>query len=1071
MAPMCALALHGAAWAQATDTISTSTTANVSTATAVNGGPADIDIASGGSVNPGAGAAVTLNSNNNVSVEGSIGMNNVNNAVGIEVAPGTWTGSINNTGSISIGESFSASSNKDGYSYEPYAQGSGRYGIYTQGTLNGSITAGTITVQGNNSYGVYIGSGLGSGGSLGIGGGVSLTGDTGAAVYTAGEITGSTYITSTVSAKGQSVGVQTTGPIDGQLTVYSSITSTAYASTTRPTTSTLLSEVQATPSQVEQGGSALIVQGSVGGGIFLGAPPQGTASGSTADLDGDGIQDGSEGTAVIETYGQAPAMVIGGGTGPITIGEYGSANANGFGSGDNNFGLIVEGEIIGAGIYDNVSATGLDIGSGGVTINGGIRIAEAAVISATSYQNNANAMILEGGANVPLIQNEGSINATVAASTGAFSATGVLIKSGAVVPNFTNIGYVTANVTGDQASAYGIVDQSGSVTHFTNQGEISTSITATNVGDTTTGSTVALNLSNSPNVTFTQNVGGEDGLTESITGDVLLSSTGANIVNLSAGYIDGVLSLGSGSGSQLNISNGAVYAGALSYTGTGLSVNLSNGGVLQDNAPSTIKGPTLSIDGTSKLIFAIDPQLSAGAGTNTFFNVGAATLSNGATIGATFLSAPKGTQTFTLIQASSLTAGTTTLATTSPFLFNTTAQTNAAAGTVTLTVQLKSSAQLGLNKAEASALPAIYASLGQDSGIENALVNASTSASFHSAYQQMLPDSAGDVFQVVTSMSKAVARASVGAAGFDGSGLVGSRGSTDDADDEEDDIGSQGGLWASEYVIGINQDRADNEAYRAVGLGLVGGLDFDGYGADISFASANVVKPHDPGDSIVSIDRLEAGLYATPQFGILHTEARIAGAYLKISDRREFAADVTSGDESTVSTVSRTANGAWNGYDLSARLGASAPFDITRHFFMMPEAHLDVFDVSEGSYDEGGGGQGFDLDVSARHSTETAITAGVVAGMHYGTTFEFKPQLELGWDDAVTGGPGSTTAKFAYGGPSFTVAPNAVSGGAGVVRLRLNGDGEYVHFGLEAGGEFRSDYQNADIRAVFRISY
>ena len=68
-------------------------------------------------------------------------------------------------------------------------------------------------------------------------------------------------------------------------------------------------------------------------------------------------------------------------------------------------------------------------------------------------------------------------------------------------------------------------------------------------------------------------------------------------------------------------------------------------------------------------------------------------------------------------------------------------------------------------------------------------------------------------------------------------------------------------------------------------------------------------------------------------------------------------------------------------------------------------------------------------------------------------------------------GPGVTNAQFAYGGPHFFLPANSVSGGAGVVRLQLNGDGEYVHFAVEAGGQFRSDYQNADVRAVFRISY
>ena len=105
MAPICLWALQGAAHAQ-TLTISTSTSTPVSTATAVSGGPANIDIATGGSVNPtSSGAAITLNSNNTVSVEGSIGFNNVNNAVGIQAAANVQ-GSINSTGSIAVGESF-----------------------------------------------------------------------------------------------------------------------------------------------------------------------------------------------------------------------------------------------------------------------------------------------------------------------------------------------------------------------------------------------------------------------------------------------------------------------------------------------------------------------------------------------------------------------------------------------------------------------------------------------------------------------------------------------------------------------------------------------------------------------------------------------------------------------------------------------------------------------------------------------------------------------------------------------------------------------------------------------------
>lgn len=1061
MAPLFAFALHGAALAQTS--VSTASTTALQTSTAGN-----IDVTSTGSIAPGSGAAITLNSNNTVSVEGGLTFSNANNSVGILATPGV-IGSINVSGTIINSETFVIGTNStDGFIFEPFAAGTGRYGIQTQGAFTGGVTSGVITIQGNNSYGVKIGGGLAGGagvGNLTLNGAISMTGDGNYGAYTAGEITGAVTINGAVASQGQySVGVQTTGKIDGALNLYSTVSSTGYASFTRPS-ATILSTVQATPSQVEQGGSALVVQGSVVGGIFLGAPPPNTASGSTADLDLDGVADGSEGTAVVQTFGAAPAMVVGGAS-AITVGQFGACNGALYGPGNNCFGLINEGVIAGAGVYDSVSATGLDIGGGGagVTISGGIRIANTGSITATAYQSNSTALLMESGASAPLIQNEGIISASVAAAAGAVNATAVQINSGASVPAFTNYGAISAAVVGDSASAYGVVDSSGTIATFKNYGTISTGLTASSPGDTLTGQTVALNLSaNTTGVAFTQDVSANTGVTPSIVGDVRLSQTGPNNVQLLAGSLTGALSLGSGVGSQLNIANGASYIGALTYSGTGIAISVPNG-TLQDNSPTTIRGTSLTVGATSTLVVSLDPQKLSGGGTNSLFNVGAANLANGAKIGVNILSAPAVAQTFTVIQASSLTAGTIASPTTQSFLFNLSTQTNTAAGTVNITVQPKTAAQLGLNKAETAAFPAIYASLGQDTGIQSILVNASNQAGFRAPYQMLLPNSSGDVFQVVTSMSKAVARASIGAAGFGGAG--GAVGTTEDADNEEDYPGSQGGLWASEYLIGLNQKRADNEAYRAVGLGLVGGVDFDGFGADISFASANVSKPSDPGDSIVSINRLEAGLYAVPQFGILHTEARVAAGFLKVSQRRQFAATPTGG-----TAISRTANGSWTGYDFSGRLGASAPFDVSNHFFLMPEAHLDVFSVNEGSYAESGGGNGFDFKVKARNSTQTSVTAGVVAGAHYGSTFVFRPQIEVGWDQVITGGPGATTAQFAYGGPNFTVPANSAAGGAGVVRMQLKGDGEWVHFAVEAGGEFRSDYQNADVRAVFRISY
>jgi hypothetical protein len=40
-----------------------------------------------------------------------------------------------------------------------------------------------------------------------------------------------------------------------------------------------------------------------------------------------------------------------------------------------------------------------------------------------------------------------------------------------------------------------------------------------------------------------------------------------------------------------------------------------------------------------------------------------------------------------------------------------------------------------------------------------------------------------------------------------------------------------------------------------------------------------------------------------------------------------------------------------------------------------------------------------------------------------------------------------------------------------MARLSLKGDGNYVHFSFQGGGEFRNDYHAVDLRAVFRMTY
>jgi hypothetical protein len=1047
-AAMAPLSLIGLNPALAQTTISNSQSAQQSTSSTGN-----LTIASGGTLQPTvSGAAVTINSNNSVNNGGAITTKDVDNVTGI-LAQGGFSGTIGNSGTINMTEGYtpSDSSNSDGIAEAPFAQGSNRYGIRLLGPFTGSvISTGTVSVQGNNSAGIAIDGGLN--GSLVNTGAINIAGDNSIGVRTAGEITGGVQISGTLSAKGlNAIGMQTNGPVDGAMTFYSSVSSTGYASTARTSVTTALQKIQTTATDVQQGGVALQIKGSVLGGIFFGAPPTGTLATTTADLDNDGVIDGVEGTSNVTSYGAAPALQIGAAT-PITIGN--------FGAGQNAYGLVIRGNIGGNGVYDGVSATGIDIGAGGggVNLTGGINIVGS--VGASAYQADATALHLESGAVAQSIQlftgsttgvGLGNLGAAVTTS-GTNTATALVIDQGATVNKLFNFGNITATVTGSKANASAVIDKSGTLNFVENTGNILATLKPTATGETVTGRGIALDLSkNTTGVTLRQELDGA--IAPTITGDVLLGS-GPNTVQLLSGTLQGALSLGSAA-SSLTIDNGATYIGALSYSGSQLAINVGKG-TLQNNATGAIGASTLNVGASGNLIVALDPLNR----TSTVYNVsGAATFASGAKIGATLLSAPTVGQTFTIVRAGSLSVGATdtALLTSLPYLFDGTIRTDLAAKTISLSLNTKTTAAMGMNKAEAAAFPAIYAALAQDPGIQTAIVSATTRDSLISAYDQLLPSSSGDVFQTALNMSKAVSRATSDR--FDLS-----------TQQDDDDAPSTTGMWASEFYSGIDQNKAENNPFHSAALGVIGGIDFGGSGATFAIASANVTRPHSTGDTLNSVSRFEGGLYLAPRWGGFSVDARIGGGFLKMTNRRQFITTIVSGDLSTTSTVSRTALGDWNGYDLTAHLGAGYMAGIGNHFFVQPKVYADVFHTHENAYSERGGGSGYDFVVSGRDATQTSAGASAVAGMRFGSNFVLTPQIEIGYESVVQGGAGATTARFAYGGSSFTVPGNVV-GGAAVARFALKGDGNYIHFSLQGGGEFNSTYRAVDLRAVFRMTY
>jgi hypothetical protein len=1032
----------------ATAAAAQTTVSSASTTPLATSGVGDVTVAAGATItSPNTTPAVTLDSNAVVTNSGGLAVvNNTSDATGVLIRGGT-TGAYTGAGTITITEDYAATdtANSDGVVEAPFAQGSGRYGIRLvgPGAFTGDINAtGATAVKGNDSAGISLETTLA--GSLTTGS-ISVTGDRSTGVRIASPVGGGVVIGGGVSATGAGAkALDLTGDVTGQLRIYGGVTATGFSTTVRSTDATALGKIQATAADVQLSGSAVTIGADVLGGVFLAAPPAGTTSDTTADLDGDGVADGTEGTAAIASYSNAPALLVGSATRNVTLGAFGSADLA------NNYGLVSRGSIAASGVYDGFSATAVQFGGlgGAVNLAGGARFVGS--VSAVAYGADATGVLVGAGATLPELRLEGSTGAAIT-SNAANVANAVRIDAGASVSYLTNSGTIGANATGPTASATAVLDRSGTLATVLNSGVISAGVGPTTTGGTATGASVALDLSaNTTGVTLTQYNNGA-GTTPAIVGEVRLGA-GPNVVNLLGGSMTGALDLGGGA-STLIVDNGASYKGALTYGGSSLALDVRNGSFRNDRA-ATYRLSSLNVGAAGTLIVAVDPAQN----TATRYDVsGAATLASGAKIGVTLASLLNATQTYTIVSSPTLSVGgtDTSLLDQTPYLYAATLGTNAAAGALTLTLRRRTAAELGLTGARNSAFDAIYRSLPNDTGVQTALLGQTTASGLTAALDQLIPQHAGGQFRVGQIAAEAIARTTAEA-------------------DHVRDAYRYGGPWVQEVVFGLTKSRTDTNAYRGFGYGFAGGWEADtaGFGVvglSAAFITSRLTDPDLTGDNHLSSTSLEGGVYWRGEIGGLRLDARFAGGGVQFQSGREAIIDTTI--EGVAAVVNRKNKANWNGYTLSGRFGAGYEIALGS-LFLRPQARIDYYRLHEAAYAEKFGGDGFDLTFAARNNTATTASASLVAGADIGATggLHWRPQLEVGWRKTLSGGPADTVARFA-GGDNFTLSAEDARKGGALARIGLKADSDYFELMLEGGGEIQGKVKSADLRVAARILF
>jgi hypothetical protein len=629
LASTCIVAM--AAPAAAETTISTTVTGPVRTSTVKTGGlPDDILINSSGVVNGTAGGGVIIDSNHKLNNQGTIQIGNVNNVAGVDVVAGV-TSDITLSGKIIVDEPFAPTdADNDGDLDGPFATGTGRFGIRTNGAMTGNIlitSTGTIAVEGNNSAGIYLGGPLT--GNFRHDGKTTILGNNTIGVRLS-DVSGNVRLAGEITAQGQgAIAVQSTGNVGGSLVLQGKIAATGYRFTAAPSDPSKLDA-----DDLLQGGPAVSIEGNVAKGIILAVPPKDNST-TDNDEDDDGIEDAKEGSAAISSFGSAAALRIGSAS-AIAIGA-----SEGTGTG---FGLIVNGGILGSGVYTGVDGNALQIGGLGGTVSIANGIGVTGTIEAKSLDRNATAVRLGAGATTPELRNAGKILASSGNHASA-TATAVIVEAGANLPILRNSGEIKAS-TGADGTATAIIDKSGTLGLIENSGAISASgATATSTRN------VAIDLSaNAGGATVKQTAVASGFAAPSITGDIKFG-TGNDTLDVADGTLTGNVTFGAGD-NDLLLSGDAMAKGKLTFGAGADAITTSGTSVFNGSVDFGGGADTLTIGGTS----SFTGQLTNATGLAVSVNKGTFGVVKGASI-ASLNVTEGGTLAVTLSNALSMSLG------------------------------------------------------------------------------------------------------------------------------------------------------------------------------------------------------------------------------------------------------------------------------------------------------------------------------------------------------------------------------------------------------------------------------
>jgi len=473
---------------------------------------------------------------------------------------------------------------------------------------------------------------------------------------------------------------------------------------------------------------------------------------------------------------------------------------------------------------------------------------------------------------------------------------------------------------------------------------------------------------------------------------------------------------------QLSLSGASSLTGSVTDSDGNLVLSLAGGSTLTQITTDNVDVVSASLDGTSTFRPTID---GVSGDVSTLVASESVTLANGASVAPTLLNVVG-------------------------FLYDTAfALDPNDPNTLVVTLDLRSTDQLGLDGAQSAVFTSAFEALGTNSELASALININDGTQFNQAFNQLLPEFSAAGRQFILANVD-------GATGAVGTHLDAARRSPD----------RPGGIWLEEFAYFADRELSGlSEQYRGFGFGFTGGIDtawgpFHALGVNVGFASTEI-------EDVVGVDEplnvvtLQAGLYAGYATGNLGIEAYAGGGYNDFEATRQVE----------IGNFNSRADGDWSGTHINGSLRAGYDLDISDRIWLRPTISVDYLSLTENAYTESG-----DPGIALSIDDRTVASASATAMLNIGTSFQgrrtwIRPALRAGYRTDFLNDSVITTGRFVGQTTPFSIAGAEFPDNGFLLGLTLAAGSEYSSFALDLDSDIRDGFIRHTGRIVFRLLF